>query len=88
MEAYSYLLESAKAYERGYKYDGNTLTGSRQETLTEFEQPKRMEAIKKEHATGKAATTLAADRLSLKDVRKHREAQDEDPGDACMNCYV
>ena len=87
-EAYPDLLEAAKAYERPYEHGGNTFTGCRQESLTELERPERMEAIKKEHAIRKAAKTLAADELTLTEIYKHREAQDENPEGSCLFCHL
>ena len=87
-ETHPDLFEAAKAYERPYEESGNTFTWSRRESLAELERPERMAAIKKEHAARVASRTRNPDGLTLAEVYRRRDVQDEDPSDACLICHL
>ena len=87
-EKHPNLFEAAKAYEQPYEGSGNTFTWRGRESLAELEQPERMAAIKAEHAKRSAARAKSVQGLTLAQVYKRREAQDEESGDACLICHL
>lgn len=87
-EKYPELYEKAKAYEKPYEASGNTFTWSERESLSDLEQPERMEAIKDEHERRKRARETSEADLTLAEVYRRREAAAEDEGDACLICTL
>ena len=82
------LFEAAKAYERSYKVSGNTFTWSERESLSELEQPARIEAIKSNHAKRTAAREARGANLTLAEVYRRCEARDTDDADGCLICTL
>ena len=88
-EHYPELYEEAKSYERPYEGSGNTFTWSERESLAEMERPERMQAIKEEHARRQAAREAGGSDLTLAEVYRRRQLQDEPVSDdACLICTL
>ena len=82
------LFEAAKSYERPYEDSGNTFTWSERESLSELEQPHRVQSIKAEHARRQAAQEASGADLTLAEVYLRREAQDDADSPACLICML
>ena len=82
------LFEAAKAYERPFKGSGNTFTWGERESLSELERPERVQAIKDEHARRQAAKEASGADLTLAEVYRRRQAQDEPESRACLICTL
>ena len=80
------LFEEAKAYEKPNERNGNTFTWSKGESLSELEQPERMQAIKKEHAQRQRAKQNRAANLTLAEVYQRRDTEEESDSKACLIC--
>lgn len=88
-EHYPELYEEAKSYERPYEGSGNTFTWSERESLAELERPERMKAIKEEYARRQAAKEVSGADLTLAEVYRRRQTQDDPaPDDACLICTL
>lgn len=86
-ETYPDLYEKAKDYEKPFEGSGNTFTWSERESLSELEQPERMQAIKDEHERRRVARENRGDQLTLAQVFAGGE-EDEPEGDACLICTL
>ena len=87
-ERYPDLYEKAKTYERPFEGSGNTFTWNQKESLSELEQPERMQAIKDEHAKRQAAKATSGADLSLAEVYRRRQIHDDSNDDACLICTL
>ena len=87
-ETHPDLFDAAKAYERPYEASGNTFTWCSRESLSELEQPGRMEAIKREHAKRNAANRSGGTAIPLTQVYRDRQRPDEEPDDGCLICHL
>lgn len=85
-ETHPDLFEKAKEYEKPYEGSGNTFTWSERESLTELEQPARMQSIKDDHDRRAEARRLRGDNLTLAEVFARDDA-DED-AEACLICTL
>jgi 3'-phosphoadenosine 5'-phosphosulfate sulfotransferase (PAPS reductase)/FAD synthetase len=86
-ETHPDLYEKAKAYEVPFEGSGNTFTWSERESLSELEQPQRMQAIKEEHERRRLAKERRGDQLTLAEVFAGEDAE-EPEGDACLICTL
>lgn len=86
-EKYPELYDKAKAYEKPYEGSGNTFTWSERESLSELEQPERMQAIKDEHAKRRLQKEARGEDLTLAQVFAANAADDE-ADDACLICTL
>ncbi|MDE2824565.1 MAG: phosphoadenosine phosphosulfate reductase family protein [Chloroflexota bacterium] len=82
------LFEAAKSYERPYEDSGNTFTWSERESLSELEQPHRVQAIKAEHARRQAAKEASGADLTLAEVYRRRQESDDPDSAACLICML
>ena len=82
------LFEAAKAYERPFEGSGNTFAWSERESLSELEQPERVQAIKDEHARRQVTKAASGADLTLAEVYRRRQAQDDAEGQACLICTL
>ena len=82
------LFDAAKVYERPFEGSGNTFTWSERESLSELEQPERVQAIKDEHARRQAAKETRGANLTLAEVYRRRGAQEDVDDDACLICTL
>ena len=82
------LFELAKGYERPFEGSGNTFTWNSRESLAELERPERMQAIKDEHAKRQAKRESKAAGLTLAEVYRQRQVQDDEESDACLICTL
>ncbi len=80
------LFERAKAYERPYEGSGNIFTWSERESLTELEQPERMEAIKREYELRKARKRERREDLTLAQVFGNEVVDEDESG--CLICSL
>ena len=87
-ETHPDLFEQAKAYERPYEATGSTFTWSERESLTELEQPARIQAIKEQHASRQAAKEASGKDLTLADVYRRRQSTSEPEAEACLICTL
>ena len=82
------LFEAAKAYEQPFEASGNTFTWSERESLSDLERPERIQAIKDEYARRQAAKDVRGADLTLAEVYRRRQAQDDTDGDTCLICTL
>ena len=82
------LFEAAKAYEKPFEGSGNTFTWIEREPLADLERPERMEAIKEEHARRQTAKESSSADLTLAEVYRRRQSQDNIEGDGCLICTL
>lgn len=82
------LFEAAKSYERPFEGTGNIFTWSERESLSELEQPHRVQAIKDEHARRQAAKEASGADLTLAEVYRRRQGQDDADSVACLICML
>ena len=82
------LFEEAKSYEQPFEASGNTFTWSERESLSELEQPDRMQAIKDEYARRQAAKEVSGADLTLAEVYRLRQAQSDAEGHTCLICTL
>ena len=82
------LFEAAKSYERPFEGSGNTFTWSERESLSDLEQPHRVQAIKDEHARRQAAKEASGEDLTLAEVYRRRQANDDTDSAACLICML
>lgn len=82
------LFEKAKAYEKPFKASGNTFTWSERESLSELEQPDRMQAIKDEYARRQAAKEASSTDLTLAEVYRLRQMQNDAEDNTCLICTL
>ena len=87
-ERHPELFEAAKAYEKPYEGSGNTFTWSKRESLSELEQPERVQAIKAEHARRQAAKEARGADLTLAEVYRRHQTEDDSNSDACLICTL
>ena len=82
------LFEKAKAFEKPYEGSGNTFTWSERESLSELEQPERVQAIKDGHARRQAAREVKGADLTLAEVYSRRQAPQSEEDDSCLICTL
>lgn len=82
------LFEAAKKYERPYEGSGNTFTWSERESLTELEEPPRMEEIKREHARQVNNQRMRGQDLTLEEVYARVEETENQPTNDCIICSI
>ena len=87
-ERHPALFEAAKTYEKPFTDSGNTFTWSERESLSELERPERIQAIKDSHARHQAAKAASGANLTLAEIYRRREKQDEPEDDACLICTL
>ena len=87
-ERHPALFEAAKAYEKPYTDGGSTFTWSERESLSELERPERIQAIKEAHARRQAAQAASGANLTLAEIYRRRQAQEEPEDDACLICTL
>lgn len=82
------LFEEAKAYEQPFEASGNTFTWSERESLSELEQPDRMQAIKDEYARRQAAKEASGADLTLAEIYRLRQVQNDAECNPCLICTL
>ena len=87
-ERHPHLFDAAKSYERPFEGSGNTFTWSERESLSELEQPHRVQAIKDEHARRQAAKDASGADLTLAEVYRRRQSHDEADSATCLICTL
>lgn len=90
-ETHPDLYDKAKAYEKPYEKTGNFFTWSQGESLTEMEQPERVEQIKREHVIRIERKVARKENATLREVFAQAEAAeepDEDDDQGCLVCQL
>ena len=82
------LFKAAKAYEQRFEGSGRTFTWSERESLAELERPERIQAIKDDHARRQAAYVARGANLTLAEVYRRRQVEDDGESDACLICTL
>jgi len=90
-ETYPDLYEKAKEYERPFEKTGNFFTWSKGESLTELEQPERMEQIRRDHLARMEKSSKRRDNATLIEVFAITDSidePDEDDEQGCLICQL
>jgi Phosphoadenosine phosphosulfate reductase family len=90
-ETHPDLYDKAKAYEKPYEKTGNFFTWSQGESLTEMEQPERVEQIKREHVIRIERKVARKENATLREVfaeADRAEEPEEDDDQGCLVCQL
>lgn len=90
-ETHPDLYDKAKEYERPYEKTGNFFTWSQGESLTELEQPARMEQIRTEHIIRMQRKIERRENVTLLELFKDAdagEAAEDDDDQGCLVCQL
>lgn len=87
-ETHPDLYDKAKAYEKPYEKTGNFFTWSQGESLTEMEQPERVEQIKREHVIRIERKVARKENATLREVFAEADRAEEPEGDDEQGCLV
>ncbi|MFM0132775.1 phosphoadenosine phosphosulfate reductase family protein [Paraburkholderia sediminicola] len=90
-ETHPDLYDKAKEYERPYEKTGNFFTWSQGESLTELEQPARMEQIRTEHVIRIQRKIERRENVTLLELFKDAdsgEAPEDDDDQGCLVCQL
>jgi hypothetical protein len=90
-ETHPDLYDKAKAYEKPYEKTGNFFTWSQGESLTEMEQPERVEQIKREHVIRIERKVARKENATLREVFAEAdsgEQPEEDDDQGCLVCQL
>ena len=87
-ETHPDLYDKAKAYEKPYEKTGNFFTWSQGESLSELEQPERMEHIKREHVIRIERQKSRNENVTLTKVFAEAESAQEPEEDDDQGCLV
>lgn len=82
------LFDAAKEYEKPYEGSGNTFTWNQQESLSDLEKPHRIKAIKDEHARRIIAKDVKGSDLTLAEVYRRKQSEEDYGNDACLICTL
>ena len=90
-ETHPDLYDKAKAYEKPYEKTGNFFTWSQGESLTDMEQPVRVEQIKREHVIRIQRKVARKENATLREVfasAETAEEPDDDDDQGCLVCHL
>jgi hypothetical protein len=90
-ETHPDLYDKAKEYERPYEKTGNFFTWSQGESLTELEQPARMEQIRTEHVIRMQRKIERRENVTLLELFKDAdsgETPEDDDDQGCLVCQL
>jgi 3'-phosphoadenosine 5'-phosphosulfate sulfotransferase (PAPS reductase)/FAD synthetase len=90
-ETHPDLYDKAKEYERPYEKTGNFFTWSQGESLTDLEQPARMEQIRTEHVIRVQRKIERRENVTLLELFRDAdagEAAEDDDDQGCLVCQL